>query len=627
MPQLPDTKNLDLNAVALARTIRHNESGGKYDAKGQSGEGGAYQFMPAVWKEWAGKYIKDKNAPQTPENQNAVAYLRIKELKDAGLTPAQILSKWNSGSTSWQGKKGVNQHGAAYDVPLYVEKGLSQFQKEVVALGGKTNTSTPAPSFGPATATRAALPQIPPKKPLDARIADTIADVGKGVLKGAASTLYGVTKVGEKIANKTGLARLSSLPAGQPVPVDIGAKPKIIDPKNTAQKVGFGIEQAAEFLVPATKISKAEKVIDAAVTASKLKKTATAAKIAAKGATEAATSGGIRYAQTGGDARQAAVAGLTAGSGRAALATAGAALRAIRLPERMYSTIFKNSYTDMRSFLKTQGVQALQKENPELFAELVQRGAVKQLPNGTQRVNETLAREVLDRGIKGNIKTMANEVVKRTLVLEDKAQTIAAKGGNVGVREPQFRKVLQNISQSYQDVGFGEISKEADELLDVLKTSQGKPSATDALRLRRFLDRMRVRASYESPNPNNLSLSQQNFRTLTDTLRSRLAKLPGMENTMNEYRVYIEALDRLAKEAARRGNNQVIGLIDSVLFGAGSFVNPIVGTGVSLTRKVLSSPFGSTVPASLIQRGVSTPLGVGARGAAGASAAAITQPR
>lgn len=142
MAVLPDPKNLDLNVVALARAIRHNESRGKYDAKGQSGEGGAYQFMPAVWKEWAGKYIKDANAPQTPENQNAVAYLRVKEQKDAGLTPAQILSKWNSGSTSWEGKKGVNSQGVAYDVPLYVQKGIQRFQEEVTKLGGKLAPGT-----------------------------------------------------------------------------------------------------------------------------------------------------------------------------------------------------------------------------------------------------------------------------------------------------------------------------------------------------------------------------------------------------------------------------------------------------------------------------------------------------
>jgi hypothetical protein len=145
MAVLPSPKNLDLNVVALARAIRHNESGGNYAAKGQTGEGGAYQFMPAVWKEWAAKYIKDPNAPQTAENQNAVAYLRIKERKDAGLTPAQILSEWNSGSTIYEGKKGVNSSGAAYDVPTYVRRGIERFQEEVTTLGGRLAPNSALP--------------------------------------------------------------------------------------------------------------------------------------------------------------------------------------------------------------------------------------------------------------------------------------------------------------------------------------------------------------------------------------------------------------------------------------------------------------------------------------------------
>ncbi len=58
----------------------------------------------------------------TKDNQNFVAYQTVKEWKDQGLTPDQILSKWNSGGTNYQGKVGTNSLGVKYDVPAYVTR-------------------------------------------------------------------------------------------------------------------------------------------------------------------------------------------------------------------------------------------------------------------------------------------------------------------------------------------------------------------------------------------------------------------------------------------------------------------------------------------------------------------------
>lgn len=122
---------LDPKAVALAKAIRDVESGGDYNIKGQSGEGGAYQFMPETWKAWAGKYLGDPNAKMDRINQNKVAYYRIKERKDAGLTAAQIASEWNSGKADAykQNWKGVNAQGVAYDTPAYVGKVKQAYAK------------------------------------------------------------------------------------------------------------------------------------------------------------------------------------------------------------------------------------------------------------------------------------------------------------------------------------------------------------------------------------------------------------------------------------------------------------------------------------------------------------------
>jgi hypothetical protein len=136
---------LDQQAFNLARAIKRTESGGQpdpYNAKGASGEFGAYQFMPDTWKGWSKEFLGQENAPMTVENQNKVAYSRIKKWKDEGYTPAQIASMWNSGDpNSYKGfrsdgvtpTKGRIKNSAGVevdiDVPGYVAK-VSQAYRE-----------------------------------------------------------------------------------------------------------------------------------------------------------------------------------------------------------------------------------------------------------------------------------------------------------------------------------------------------------------------------------------------------------------------------------------------------------------------------------------------------------------
>lgn len=127
--------DLDPQAFDLAKAIKRAETGSSsdpYNARGKSGEYGAYQFMPDTYRALAKKYIGDENAPPTVENQNKIAYSEIKSLKDAGYTPAQIASIWNSGDAEAykEGRKGVNSQGAEYDVPSYVAK-VSEAYREL----------------------------------------------------------------------------------------------------------------------------------------------------------------------------------------------------------------------------------------------------------------------------------------------------------------------------------------------------------------------------------------------------------------------------------------------------------------------------------------------------------------
>jgi hypothetical protein len=107
---------------SIASAIKKVESNGNYQAKGGSGEFGAYQFMPNTWKSWAGKYLGNSSAPMTQENQDKVAEQHITSLLKQGYSPKEIALIWNGGEPKV--KKGVNKWGVAYDSGAYADKVL-----------------------------------------------------------------------------------------------------------------------------------------------------------------------------------------------------------------------------------------------------------------------------------------------------------------------------------------------------------------------------------------------------------------------------------------------------------------------------------------------------------------------
>lgn len=135
---------LDPQVLNLTKAIKRAETGsepGAYNRVGDKGTSrGAYQFQDSTWKDWSKKHLKVDNAPMTVENQNRVAYSQIKEWKDAGLSPAQVASKWNSGrENAYLAQDGTakghnTKLGVNYDVPAYVAK-VSQYYKELDELG------------------------------------------------------------------------------------------------------------------------------------------------------------------------------------------------------------------------------------------------------------------------------------------------------------------------------------------------------------------------------------------------------------------------------------------------------------------------------------------------------------
>lgn len=126
-------EQLDPSIMALTKAIGHQESGGKYDLVGDNGHSvGAYQWnnpiplkkgeVPKNFRSYASE-IGANPDDFSPENQDRVAYKTVESWGKKGLTPAQIASKWNSGSPDKYktAKPGYNaEQGVKYDVKSYV---------------------------------------------------------------------------------------------------------------------------------------------------------------------------------------------------------------------------------------------------------------------------------------------------------------------------------------------------------------------------------------------------------------------------------------------------------------------------------------------------------------------------
>lgn len=485
------------------------------------------------------------------------------------------------------------------------------------------------------------LPQTPKEPSAYEKISESMGEFSEGFTKDNLSFLKGAGTIGQTVLDQTAGRVVNAIEGKGFVPTgpdgtisDLYRKgstvsnsaDKFLETEGTAQKLGAATAELAQFFIPAGKAMKAERSIDLLTKGMTSPLFAAATRVVGKGLIQGAAAGGIKFVQTGGDAGESAKVGIGAGVFRGGIATIGEGARALRIPERLYSMIFRNTASDMMDELKTETLVNLYKTQPEKYAALVKQGIITETEGGPQ-VNATIAKQALDMGLKGSIRNMAKSVVEGTLDSESQVRTLVANyKGTVDLSEPQFQKILTKISSQYQDVGFNEISDEAARLAGVIKDSKGAVDAITALDVRRLLDRARIASSFDR-GVMELSLGQSNLKTLADAARKRVNAIPGMGDVMGKYSFYIDAMETLAKEAARRGNNQALSLIDSLFlssaFGADNY---IPGLTAGMVRKLFMSGKGTTMLAGLLNKSAaSTPM-IGTTGAAASGLTSLLTP-
>src|SRR3990167_6656588 len=446
--------------------------------------------------------------------------------------------------------------------------------------------------------------QIFPENGFMSKIGEAGLDFVKGIGKGFGSTIFGIGKLGERLVN--------------PIERTLGIKetktekPELLVPQGLAQKIGFGTEQIAEFLLPGGAVLKGAKGIEAAGQVAKLSPLAQGAlKVGGRAILEGATSGGIRAAQTG-SFKEGAKFGAVTGGISGVFGTTGEILRKTGISEKLYSQVFKNTADDMFQELKTGALQNLQNAKPEEFAQLVEAGIIRAGKDGKGVCKPTLAREALDRGLKGSLKNMTNEVVRQNLNYELQAQNLVRGfGQKIKITEPKkYANLLKQVEAQYKGTFLQSRADLAKNFRTIIEKSKGTISAENTLKLRRFLDSMRRASSYR-PNP-ALSIAQEDFKKATDLLRGNLSdKIPGMGKLMNEYRFTFDALESLGKEAAKRGNSALVNLIDTALFGFGGVLTQGVAGAAAfpLTRRALTLPSVTTRLGSMLEKGIKGTFG------------------
>lgn len=265
----------------------------------------------------------------------------------------------------------------------------------------------------------------------------------KGAAKGAGSTLFGIAKLGEKAVNYFG---------GD---IDLGEKPEFLQPKTTAEKIGYGAEQIAEFLIPSSKIAKAQEFATAGIKGagilSKLGRTGLKAGI------EAAASGGVAAAQAGEFGENAKTAAIVGG----VFSLFGSALGGAKelgkpLGEKIQTTVIRPQQADIKDGFNIENVTKYKVGGS--LEEMVTKVHVK-LNNLAKNLATIL------KGSRAKVDMNSVIVATKAELVKDKAITF---GSNRAIKNQ-----LQGLRREVREV----LGAKSDKIVDLFTATQIKRGA------------------------------------------------------------------------------------------------------------------------------------------------------
>lgn len=261
------TPSVDSGALNLTRAIALTESGsdGKpnYNATGQSGEKGAYQWMPGNF-ETSAKEAGLNPGDFSPENQDKVAYFKIKQYKDQGYQPWEIASLWNSGDPhNYTNHSGVNSKGVAYDTPAYVKNVRENYTKVSATQAPSMKVTDTGTGQNQQQNTSASSSEVTPLAAIGnlagsfaSALGSAVGDVSHGFAKSAIRNTVNLGSVGEEALDQTAGRVINAATGKGFVPTKTGASARAftgqsgLQSNNLGEEVGTGVENAVEFTSP-----------------------------------------------------------------------------------------------------------------------------------------------------------------------------------------------------------------------------------------------------------------------------------------------------------------------------------------------------------------------------------------
>lgn len=404
----------------------------------------------------------------------------------------------------------------------------------------------------------------------------------KGAGKGIASTVKNAASLGEK-GLTAGLKAL--LPKslednfGVDKPLEQTSAEKLIPqsittPTTTAQKVGFGTEQVAEFLVPGSKIAKAGKVLEGVKALEGAGKVATVARGVARLAPEALVGAGQTALQEGD--------------------TKGFIKNAI-----LFGSLSKLGST------LSKGVASATKNLPNKLVDSAVKPTLEESRKAITYGGNTLGQDMLERGLTGTDRQILKKSIGGLNNSEDKLQTIL-KDSKETIKRSELTKYVENLAQTKRDTPG--VVEEAKKVMSVLKQFPEELSLIKANQVKRNIYNTLRDLAYKLDPA--LSTNKEAMKALASGIKQEIEKKTEaqvgkgvVEKINRDLSVYGKAHDRVIDKLARSERNNILGLGDMVSIGAGASAGGFGGgflTGA--VKKIAGSTYFKTNSAAVLNK-------------------------
>ncbi len=385
-----------------------------------------------------------------------------------------------------------------------------------------------------------------------------LGNFGIGLLKGAGSTVEGLGKLGTTALDQT-VGRVTNAVTGKGFtaptenPIVENKLTQLTTPSNTAQQIGKGTEQVAEFLIPGGAEEEAANAAGKALeNAPKIVKGAS--ELGAKAATSAATMAGQTAIQEGStkDVKSTATIG-----GLASLILGGAGKILDKAPETLWSSILK----------RTPAVAA---KDPELAAQAAKTGLV-----GATRQS---------------LSDKAGAAIQQIEVALDDA----VKGAKGKISTDTIAGYAKGIRDMYKRIPGEEASVTA--INNVLEDITKKPSISvqDAQQLKKDIYQ-HISSSY-GRGTLQISATTDAQKAVARGLKTEIQKIiPGIKDLNAQHAIYSNIQDAIDKTIARQEGKGImgsgVGLHDLLLSGIGEAAGgPLTAIALPAIKRAAESP-------------------------------------